>query len=281
MAELDKFIKHSRRVETDDLDWEAARRHGLSQDEPFILSYFTDIEAQTIFYFRELLNTAAARRPEVLAFMTTWNYEEYFHAESLSKFLEVCGHGIGGDRRVQVREGATLMAHVENLVTMSFSRMLPDAFLALFMTWGSSQELLTSRCYERLQEATGNPVLGELAQRIARQERRHFAYYFQSARELLAGSRLARKVARGFYEGFWTPVGSGVKSRAEVFRLVDALFPGEVVDEVFGDITARIATLPGMAGCKAPLRFAERVWRHRAEDGILDRHVNVRQAASN
>ena len=272
MAELDKFIKHSRRVETDDLDWEAARRVGLSEDEPFILSYFTDIEAQTIFYFRELLNTAAARRPEVLAFMTTWNYEEYFHAESLSKFLEVCGHGIGADRRVQVREGATLMAHIENLVTMSFSRMLPDAFLALFMTWGSSQELLTSRCYERLQEATGNPVLAELAQRIARQERRHFAYYFQSARELLAGSRLAQKVTRGFYEGFWTPVGSGVKSRAEVFRLVDALFPGRVVDEVFGDIATRIATLPGMAGCTAPLRFAERVWRHRAEDGILHLH---------
>src|SRR5262245_42770231 len=281
MAELDKFIKHSKRVETDDLDWEAARRHGLAEDEPFILTYFTDIEAQTIFYFRELLNTAAARRPEVLAFMTTWNYEEYFHAESLAKFLEVCGHGIGGDRRVQVRAGATLMAHIENLVTMSFSRMLPDAFLALFMAWGSSQELLTSRCYERLQEATSNPVLAQLAQRIARQERRHFAYYFQSARELLAGSRLAQKVARGFYEGFWTPVGSGVKSRAEVFRLVDALFPGRVVDEVFGDIATRIATLPGMAGCTAPLRFAERVWRHRAEDGIVDRHLNESPPASN
>lgn len=278
--ELDKFIKHSRKVETDDLDWEAAARIGLGGDEPFILSYFTDIEAQTIFYFRELLNTAASRRPEVLAFMTTWNYEEYFHAESLAKFLEVCGHEYGGDRRVQVREGATLMAHIENLVTMSFSRMLPEAFLALFMTWGSSQELLTSRCYERLQEATANPVLAELAQRIARQERRHFAYYFQSARELLAGSRLAQKVARGFYEGFWTPVGSGVKSRAEVFRLVDALFPGKVVDEVFNDIATRIATLPGMAGCTAPIRFAERVWRHRAEDGILHLHQGSARSAA-
>jgi rubrerythrin len=270
--ELDKFIRHSRRVETDDLDWEAARRSGLSEDEPFILSYFTDIEAQTVFYFRELLNTAAARRPEVLAFMTTWNYEEYFHAESLAKFLEVCGHAYGGDRRVEVREGATLMAHIENLVTMSVSRMMPEAFLALFMAWGSSQELLTSRCYERLQEATANPVLAELAQRIARQERRHFAYYFQSARQLLAGSRVAQRVTRTFYERFWTPVGSGVKTRAEVFRLVDALFPGKVVDEVFNDITTRIATLPGMAGCTAPTRFVERVWRHRAEDGILHRH---------
>ncbi len=276
--ELDKFIRHSRKVETDDLDWAAAARAGLHADEPFIIRYFTDIEAQTIFYFRELLNTAAARRPDLLAFMTTWNYEEYFHAESLAKFLEVCGHGsIGSDRRIEVRQGATLMAHVENLVTMSFSRMMPEAFLALFMTWGSSQELLTSRCYERLQEATSNPVLAELAQRIARQERRHFAYYFQSARNLLAGSRLAQRVTRAFYEGFWTPVGSGVKSRAEVFRLVDALFPGQVVDEVFNDIATRIATLPGMAGCTAPTRFAERVWKHRADDGIM--HLHQRAAA--
>jgi hypothetical protein len=270
--ELDKFIRHSRRVETDDLDWEAARRAGLKGDEPFILAYFTDIEAQTIYYFRELLNTAAARRPELLAFMTTWNYEEYFHAESLARMLEVCGHGLGGDRRVEVREGATLMAHIENLVTMSFSRMMPEAFLALFMTWGASQELLTSRCYQRLQEATHNPVLAQLAGRIARQERRHFAYYFHSARELLAGSRLAQRVTRGFYEGFWTPVGSGVKTRAEVFRLVDALFPGPVVDEVFHDIAARIATLPGMSGCTAPIRFVDRVWRHREEAGLLPFH---------
>lgn len=30
--EIDKFIRHSRRVETDDLDWEAAARAGLSGD---------------------------------------------------------------------------------------------------------------------------------------------------------------------------------------------------------------------------------------------------------
>jgi rubrerythrin len=270
--ELDKFIRHSRRVETDDLDWDEARRAGLGADEPFILSYFTDIEAQTVFYFRELLNTAAARRPEMLAFMTTWNYEEYFHAESLGRILQVCGHDYGGDRRVEVREGATLMAHIENLVTMSMSRMMPEASLGLFMAWGSSQELLTSRCYERLQEATANPVLRELAGRIAKQERRHSAYYCQTAREMLAASRSARRLTRTLYERFWTPVGSGVKTRAEVFRLVDALFPGSVVDEVFGDIASRFATLPGMDGCTAPIRFAERVWRHRAEDGILHLH---------
>ncbi len=263
--EIDKFIRHSRRVETDDLDWEAARRAGLSGEEPFVLRYFADVEGQTIFYFKEILNTHAARHPEILAFMTTWNYEEFFHAESLGRLLEVCGHPNAAARRAEVRAGATIMARVENLFQLAMSRLAPEAFLALYLTWGSSQELLTSRCYERVQETTANPVLAELAGRIAKQERRHFAWYFNGAREHLARSAAARRVTRFFFERAWNPVGSGVKTGDEVYRLVDAVFPGEVIDQTMADIQRRVATLPGMAGIDAPARFADRVWRRRAE----------------
>ncbi|HUS65550.1 MAG TPA: acyl-ACP desaturase [Kofleriaceae bacterium] len=281
--ELEKFIKHSRRVEVDDLDWQAAARAGVTPEEAFLVSYFSDIEGQTVFYFRELLNTKSARRPEIVAFMTTWNYEEYFHAESLNKLLDVCGHPTC-DRRIVVRDNATLAAKIENLVQLSLSRMMPDLFLALFMTWGSSQELLTSMCYERLAETTANPVLRELCKRIAKQERRHFAYYFNSAREQLTGKPMAQRFARYFYETFWNPVGSGVKTRDEVYRLVDALFPGRVVDEVFGEIASRIGTLPGMEGASAPVRFAERVWRNRRDQsaaGPVERRVADVQAQAN
>ena len=261
--EIDKFIRHSRRVETDDLDWDAARRAGLSGDEPFILRYFADVEGQTIFYFREILNTHAARQPDILAFMTTWNYEEYFHAESLGRLLEVCGHPAEAARRTEVRDGATILARLENLVQLGMSRLAPEAFLALYMTWGASQELLTSRCYERIQETTANPVLSELAARIAKQERRHFAWYFQGARDHLSRSRAAQRVTRFVFERFWNPVGSGVKTGDDVYRLVDGVFPGKVIDETMADIQNRIATLPGMAGVDAPSRFAGRVWRYR------------------
>jgi len=261
--EIDKFIRHSRRVETDDLDWDAARRVGLEGDEPFILRYFADVEGQTIFYFREILNTHAARQPDILAFMTTWNYEEFFHAESLGRLLEVCGHPAAAARRTQVRDGATILARLENLAQLAMSRMAPDAFLALYMTWGASQELLTSRCYERIQETTRNPVLRELAGRIAKQERRHFAWYFQGAREHLQRGLAAQQITRFFFQRFWNPVGSGVKTGDEVYRLVDGVFPGEVIDQTMGDIQSRIATLPGMAGVDAPSRFAGRVWRNR------------------
>jgi hypothetical protein len=261
--EIDKFVRHSRRVEIDDLDWEAARRAGLSGDEPFVLRYFADVEGQTVFYLREILNTHAARDPEILAFMTTWNYEEFFHAESLNRLLEVCGHPAAAARRTHVRDGATVLARVENLFQLALSRLAPDSFLALYMTWGASQELLTSRCYERLRETTANPVLGELAGRIAKQERRHFAWYFQGAKQQLERGHAPRQVTRFLFQRFWNPVGSGVKTGSEVQRLVDAVFPGRVIDETMADIQSRISTLPGMAGVDAPARFAARVWRER------------------
>ena len=262
---IDKFIRHSRRVETDDLDWNAARRAGLTGDEPFVLRFFADVEGQTVFYFREILNTHAARDPEILAFMTTWNYEEFFHAESLGRLLEVCGHPGGPARRTEVREGATLMARIENLAQLGLSRLAPGAFLALYTTWGASQELLTSRCYERIQATTANPVLHELAGRIAKQERRHFAWYFKAAREQLARSRGAQKLVRFVFERFWSPVGSGVKTVDEVYDLVDAVFPGRVIDQTMTDIQDRISTLPGMAGADGPARFAARCWQHRRQ----------------
>jgi hypothetical protein len=263
--EIDKFIRHSRRVETDDLDWEAARRAGLRGDEPFALRYFADVEGQTIFYFREILNTHASRRPDILAFMTTWNYEEFFHAEALGRLLDVCGHPAAPARSTELREAATVASRVENAAQLALSRAAPDAFLGLYLTWGASQELLTSRGYERLRESTHNPVLRELAARIARQERRHFAWYWNGAREQLARSTAAQRVTRFLFQRAWNPVGSGVKSDDEVQRMVDAVFPGTVIDQIMGDIQRRISALPGMAGIDAPARFAARVWRRRAE----------------
>ncbi len=68
--DLEKFLSHSQKVETDDLDWDLAGRIGLSEDETLMLTYFADIEGQTIFYLREILATRAALEPDVIGFIT-------------------------------------------------------------------------------------------------------------------------------------------------------------------------------------------------------------------
>ncbi|MBT8491824.1 MAG: hypothetical protein KJO07_02080 [Deltaproteobacteria bacterium] len=255
---MDKFLKHSRRIETTDLDWELAARVGISATEAEVLTYFADIEGQTIFYLKELLMTNAARDPEVVAFLTTWNYEEFFHAEGIAQLLEVCGHPLEQGRKTEVRTGVQLSAKVEAAAQTLLSKLFPSSFPTLSMTWGASQEMLTLRGYEQLTRTTENPVLAELCRRIAKQERRHFAWYYNNARTRLAESKMARRLTRRIFSAFWSPVGAGVKSDTEVAKLCARLFPGQRFLEVAAEIDAKMARLPGLEGLNVIEDYAHR-----------------------
>ncbi len=49
---IEKHLRISRKLQTDDLDWELAAAIGLTAEEVEILEYFGDIEGQTIYYLR-------------------------------------------------------------------------------------------------------------------------------------------------------------------------------------------------------------------------------------
>ncbi len=83
--------------------------------------------------------------------------------------------------------------------------------------------------------------------RIAKQERRHFAYYFNQARERLANDEFAQRFVRFIVKKFYAPVGSGVKSPEEGAAQIARMFPGDRLFEVMGYIERRMAQLPGMA----------------------------------
>jgi hypothetical protein len=97
---------------------------------------------------------------------------------------------------------------------------------------------------------TQNPTLRLLCDRIAKQERRHFAWYFNSAKMRLAKSPRAQKLTRFLMERFWSPVGAGVKSKDEVKRLMRTLFPIDRAWEMAEDVDAKIGSLPGLAGIR-------------------------------
>jgi hypothetical protein len=136
---------------------------------------------------------------------------------------------------------------------------MPRTFVALWMFWGSLQECLTTQAYEELAHATKNPVLAELCRRIAKQERRHFAYYHGQARRKLEGKGWAQRFTRWIAKHFYAPVGNGVKTDAEGARLVAQLFPGDRIFEVMSYIEKRMAQLPGMDGLDCCTRWAAKV----------------------
>ncbi len=261
MSDIATHIAVSDRVEIDDLDWQLARAHGLSEREVESLKFFADIESQTVYYFLEVAKLQVARDPEILTFLTMWNYEEYFHSHAITRLMQECGVEIENatERSTKVRAGARFKAKLEDFLQQMMAKAMPKHFVSLWMFWGALQECLTMQAYEEIIRTTQNPVLAELFRRIAKQERRHFAYYFGQAKRRLEGSPSHQRFCRFIAQRFYAPVGSGVKTDAESAELVARLFPNERIFEVMSYIERRMAQLPGMAGLDACTRWAAKI----------------------
>jgi rubrerythrin len=260
VSEIAQHIAVSKKVDYEDLDWKLARRHGLTALEIENLCYFADVESQTVYYFLEVAKLQVAKQPEFLTFLTMWNYEEYFHSHALTRLLEECGATVpsAAERSHALRKGARLKARLEDGFQTLLATLAPQTFVALWMTWGATQELLTTQAYEQIAMTTANPVAEELCRRIAKQERRHFAYYYNQARDRLDGHPITQRIVRKIVDLAWTPVGNGVKTPIEAARSAERLFPGPRFAEVLGVIDRRIGALPGMTDLTAC-----RAWAHR------------------
>lgn len=261
MADIQQHLASSHKIQFEDLDWGLAKRSGLTAREAEMLQYFADIESQTVFYMLEVAKLEVARDPELLTFLTMWNYEEYFHSHAISRFLRECGVEVPPPmkRATSLRARARVRARVEDFVQQTLAKTMPRAFVALWMTWGAAQELLTTQAYEEIARTTANPVLSELFRRIAKQERRHFAYYYTSARERLDGFGAGQRLVRLIFENNFNPVGSGLKSPTEQARFLSQIFPGRRLFEAFGEVDDKLEALPGLHGMRVATAYARRV----------------------
>ena len=112
MSDIAQHLAVSHKVEFEDLDWETARRIGITPQEIESLLYFADIESQTVHYFLEVAKLKVSRDPELLTFLTMWNYEEYFHSYAITHFLKQVGVDVESatERATKVRAGARFNA---------------------------------------------------------------------------------------------------------------------------------------------------------------------------
>ena len=261
VSDIAQHIAVSHKIQFEDLDWELARKHGLTETEIQSLHYFADIESQTVHYFLEVAKLKVARDPELLTFLTMWNYEEYFHSYALTRLMEECGVKVATatERATAIRANARFKAKFEAFAQGGIAIVMPKTFISLWMFWGALQECLTTQAYEELARQTKNPVLEELCKRIAKQERRHFAYYFNQARDRLDGQPFHQKFCKAIARAFYAPVGGGVKTDEEAARCVAGLFPGDKIFEVMGYIEKRLAQLPGMDDLDCCTRWAAKV----------------------
>ncbi len=284
MAEFDieRFVSLSKPVDLSDIDWEEAARVGITDDEHRVLRYMSDTEMHTIIYLRDLLAGHTAADSDVIQFMACWVYEETHHGRALDRFLDAVGKG--PDKRHYNKVTAKFSFREE------FTRVLSNAaavatrhFAAAHMCWGAINELTAAASYTALARKTRNAPLARLVTKLARDERKHFSFYYhQAEKRLRDGGWPAQKLCTFTIRKFWEPVGIGVGEPGTLEMITSFLFGDPASREDFDGIAPTIARLPGMGWFDLTTRFREGALvefermapeafaRHRAADRALE-----------
>jgi hypothetical protein len=230
----------------------ALRARPLDAEAVRVLRYMQGVESYTLFYLRSLLATPAAHEPAIAAFLARWLYEETGHGLAIAALLEANGTPLAprADRRESWRERITAAG------TVWVARLRSD-FAAVHMLWGAINELSAVTAYRQLARRSGHPAVEDLCARLARDEARHFSFYYEEARTRLSAPR-AQRLARRLVARFWAPVGSGVEPREELRFVVDYLFGDAAGRAAAHRIDATIHGLPGMAGLPLVEAWLER-----------------------
>ena len=241
------FLKHSARLEIDDIDFDAFRDQPLDADALRCLRYVHDVECHTVCYLRDVLVTRAHRDPDITSFLTMWNYEEYWHGGAIGKVLAAHGETAGATRIAALRQRLPKGDRWRPVGFQVASALTPH-LTAVHMTWGAVNEWTTQAAYARLAKLADHPTLSVLLRRIMKQEGRHIDFYSTEATGRLANSRAAQRVTRWALKRFWAPVGSGVVEGEEVDFLRTYLFGDGDGVTMAERIDRRVDRLPGLDG---------------------------------
>lgn len=263
-SNIETHLSHSKALDLTGIDWDDVPNHPLREDEIRVLTYFMDVEANTIIYLKELLSTPAVDEPEIQAFLSSWVYEEYFHGHALKQFLRSYGVPIEDRRVATLSKSKGPVHHLRTLFQTLVSKWAGVRFVGVHMAWGAANELSTAEGYLRIIAKTNHPVLKELLHRIQKDERRHFAFYFKEAAVRLADPKtawLTSTLIRRFFE----PVGADIRAMDEVDEVALYLFDDADGMEVVRGIDRKIGTLPGLDGFQG---FELTLARTRARQGM-------------
>jgi hypothetical protein len=235
-------------------DWDAVRPGDVTDEERFQLTYAAQVEWGTEGTFASL---DISRDPVVRRFLRIWLDQEVVHAELLARFLRACGVDVPPvHREPRHRRGARRGRLLNRLARL----VVGDDFFAVHMTWGAVNELTTQRFYGVVRRRTHSEVLRAILRDVMAQEALHYAFYRSVAIRRLEGNRRGQRIVRWVLEHLWSPVGLGLRTRADVDRLMLGLF-SDRPDQV-AQMDGQINRIPGLAGLDLVRRTLDR-----ADDG--------------
>lgn len=243
--DLAQYLARSKQLDVSDLEWDKVKDYPTSDAEIRCLSYMMDIEAHTLCYLQDVLNAGAGADPEIADFLGCWLYEESYHGRAIERFVRAAG--VARPAAVCGRHLKSFSERLEDAGTWLVSKLFGRHFVAVYMSWGAIQEHSTLFGYTQIARKTKNPVLAELLRRIARDESRHFGFYYYKACQGLKASVFARKLTSLLLRLFWTPVGEGVKPSSETDFMLAAIFNDDEGRQALSRIDKTMRRLPGLS----------------------------------
>jgi hypothetical protein len=240
--DLDRYLRISGATRPEAFDWSDPGPR-LDEAALFCLGYMMDIESHTIIYLKELLSTSVVEDASITAFLSCWVYEEFYHSQVLKRFLETQGVSVDDSRFAELRRKKPA-DYIQEKLARVLSRMTRH-FPAVHMTWGAINELSTLTGYQALVGRTNHPMLTTILSRIIKDERRHFSFYFNQARNRLR-PRAAQLLTSTLVRNFWSPVGSPVRGDSDMRRMCAYLFADAEGPARLAEHDEVIARLPGL-----------------------------------
>jgi rubrerythrin len=233
----------------DNINWKDIKNYPLDEKFVPVLLYMRDVEALTDMYYEELRRTPTGKDPIISKFMERWSNEEQTHGEILNRFLNEAGIETEEKWQHQVRKAVSTYYTINNYLITSLTNLVGKRFTATHMTFGAIHEMSTTQGYRRLKDLADHPILTQILDGIIREESAHTNFYRSVARIELGNSETTRKLARFIVKNFWTPVGSGAKTKKESDYTIATLFQGsEGLESLDRNVSQRIQTLPGFDG---------------------------------
>lgn len=243
--DIERFLQLSGPVQINDLDWQAAGQAGVTDAEHRILRYMADTETHTILYLRDLLAGHTCNDAEVTAFLSVWVYEELWHGRALDMLLEASGRPVPKDTYTKVSKSVSWREPIEAFFSHLGAYATPK-FAALHMAWGAINELTAAAAYKSLERRTKNKPLAVLLNRIMKQERKHFSFYYHQAEKRLQGDVWAQRLCSFALRHFWTPVGAGVGHQDNLVFVANNLFDDAAGGKALDECDETIRKLPGL-----------------------------------
>ena len=241
------------RLDPSAYDWSRVHEAPLTEAEIEWLTYATQVEWGTEYYFAVL---DISDDPLVHRFLRTWLDQEVVHADLLRRLLAEAGVVVQPVHRQWRKRLAKWRGKQLNRLAR---RLIGDDFFAVHMAWGAVNELSTQRFYGVIRSQTKNPVLRDVLRDVMAQEAVHYAFYRNVAIRRLTGNRRAQRIVRWALHRLWTPVGVGLRPR----RDADLVIAGIMGDhpEVAAQMDAQIDRMPGLAGLHLARRSREHAVR--------------------